>query len=161
MVCESTRGRGGRTGPGRCGALSGPARPRTSGGLASRVSFLGFALVWTPSPNSKRDGLPKPGRPRVVLVPVSTPTTAMSVIKIGYVPEHFSSPLLILAAKDSSIELVPCPSEYLRLRRLSPSLSVDRRRLTDPRPPSSRLVQVVLARLHRGSSLVRLTLRSP
>lgn len=34
------------------------------------------------------------------------------------VPEHFSSPLLQLAAKDSSIELVSCPSE---LRRDSPN----------------------------------------
>ncbi|BGP51956.1 hypothetical protein JCM10450v2_007916 [Rhodotorula kratochvilovae] len=31
-------------------------------------------------------------------------------LRIAYVPEHFASPLLQLAAKDSSIELVPCPS---------------------------------------------------
>lgn len=30
------------------------------------------------------------------------------------VPEHFSSPLLQLAAKESSIELVSCPSESRR-----------------------------------------------
>ena len=31
-------------------------------------------------------------------------------LRIAYVPEHFASPLLQLAAKDSSVELVPCPS---------------------------------------------------
>ncbi|KAM0748336.1 periplasmic binding protein-like II [Meredithblackwellia eburnea MCA 4105] len=31
-------------------------------------------------------------------------------LRVGYVPEHFSSPLLQLAAKDPSIELVSCPS---------------------------------------------------
>ncbi|GAA5940137.1 hypothetical protein JCM3775_007274 [Rhodotorula graminis] len=31
-------------------------------------------------------------------------------LRIAYVPEHFASPLLQLAAKDMSIELVPCPS---------------------------------------------------
>lgn len=30
-------------------------------------------------------------------------------LRVGYVPEHFSSPLLQLAASDDSIELVPCP----------------------------------------------------
>ncbi|GAA5832820.1 hypothetical protein JCM11251_005776 [Rhodosporidiobolus azoricus] len=31
-------------------------------------------------------------------------------LRVAYVPEHFASPLLQLAAQDSSIELVPCPS---------------------------------------------------
>ncbi|BGP18416.1 hypothetical protein JCM10213_001663 [Rhodosporidiobolus nylandii] len=31
-------------------------------------------------------------------------------LRIAYVPEHFASPLLQLAAKDETIELVPCPS---------------------------------------------------
>ncbi|BGO95950.1 hypothetical protein NBRC10512_005466 [Rhodotorula toruloides] len=31
-------------------------------------------------------------------------------LRIAFVPEHFASPLLQLAAKDESIELVPCPS---------------------------------------------------
>ncbi|GAA5913456.1 hypothetical protein JCM6882_001965 [Rhodosporidiobolus microsporus] len=31
-------------------------------------------------------------------------------LRIAYVPEHFASPLLQLAAQDSSVELVPCPS---------------------------------------------------
>ncbi|KAM0787303.1 hypothetical protein ACM66B_007079 [Microbotryomycetes sp. NB124-2] len=35
---------------------------------------------------------------------------ASAPLRIGYVPEHFSSPLLQLAAKDSSIKLVSCPS---------------------------------------------------
>ncbi|GAA6003322.1 uncharacterized protein JCM10292_003853 [Rhodotorula paludigena] len=31
-------------------------------------------------------------------------------LRIAYVPEHFASPLLQLAAKDDTIQLVPCPS---------------------------------------------------
>ncbi|GAA5973472.1 hypothetical protein JCM11641_006480 [Rhodosporidiobolus odoratus] len=31
-------------------------------------------------------------------------------LRIAYVPEHFASPLLQLAAKDETVELVPCPS---------------------------------------------------
>jgi len=33
-------------------------------------------------------------------------------LRIGYVREHFSSPLLQLAEKDQSIELVECPSKF-------------------------------------------------
>lgn len=43
-------------------------------------------------------------------------------LRIAYVPEHFASPLLQLAAKDSSIELVPCPSASRSSSLDSPTL---------------------------------------
>lgn len=36
--------------------------------------------------------------------------TPPSMLRIGYVPEHFSSPLLELASTDDSFTLVPCPA---------------------------------------------------
>lgn len=36
----------------------------------------------------------------------------MAPLRIGYVREHFSSPLLQLAAKSDYIQLVECPSQY-------------------------------------------------
>lgn len=78
-----------------------------------------------------------------------------SPIKIGYVPEHFSSPLLLLAQKDKSIELIACPSELGQ-----PSAGYPRLAGPGPRlgPPLIRLiallwlaVQVGPGRSRRGS----------
>ncbi|SGY82267.1 BQ5605_C009g05556 [Microbotryum silenes-dioicae] len=41
---------------------------------------------------------------------MTSATNPTSKLRIGYVPEHFSTPLLQLAARDPTIELVSCPS---------------------------------------------------
>lgn len=46
-------------------------------------------------------------------------TKRMAALRIGYVREHFSSPLLQLAAQSDYIQLVECPSEPLPRRGLS------------------------------------------
>ncbi|SCZ97945.1 BZ3500_MvSof-1268-A1-R1_Chr3-3g06475 [Microbotryum saponariae] len=48
-----------------------------------------------------------PGPLSTVMTSATNPTPKL---RIGYVPEHFSSPLLQLAAREPSIELVSCPS---------------------------------------------------
>ena len=52
------------------------------------------------------------------LTPLAEPRR-MAALRIGYVREHFSSPLLQLAAQSDYIQLVECPSEPLPRRGLS------------------------------------------
>jgi len=39
-----------------------------------------------------------------------TSSTSIKKLRVGYVPEHFSTPILWLGEKDSGVELVSCPS---------------------------------------------------
>lgn len=67
------------------------------------LAFIEFNGQWGRTENARK---------LTSLFPFRRFTSNMSApkLRIGYVREHFSSPLLQLAEKDQTIELVECPS---------------------------------------------------